>query len=207
MRGSPFDPRVVQLAEQLGHAQRLGQEGKNDEALAICTRLLAKADALGVVSAQALWTAGVVSDNQRNFPMAVDFCRRAVEADPLDPALRNSYSIVLRHVREALLDEAREVDDCEIPGLYGLLADVGSADEACHVRFAAHLVAATKTSEARALLMAVVKLHPNSPDGWTLLAQVAEPGDLERLRGSAPVGSKPRGPEGGFFTQPGPAQG
>ncbi|MGO8969009.1 MAG: tetratricopeptide repeat protein [Myxococcaceae bacterium] len=206
MRHSPFDPRVVQLAEQLGRAQRLGQEGKNDEALVTCTRVMAEAEALGVVSVAAMWTAGVVCDNQRNFPMAVDFCRRAVEADPADPSLRNSYSIVLRHIREALLDEDREVDDTEIRGLYDLLADAGDADEACHVRFAAHLVAAGKSSEARSFLTAVVRLHPASVDSWTLLAQVAEPGDLEQLRGCVPTKSQLRGPQGAFFQQAGTAQ-
>ncbi len=206
MHVSPHHPKVVQLAEQLGRAQRLGQEGKNEEALALCTRLLADADTWGVVSAELLWTAGVVCDQKGDFTMALDFTRRAVEADPLDPTLRNSYAIVIRHLREALLDEDRKVDDCEIPGLYGLLADVNGADEECRVRFGAYLVAVGKKGEARALLNAVVKLHPRSLDGWTLLAQVAEPGDLELLRGTAPTANELCGPQSGFFPQPGPAQ-
>ena len=207
MPPSAHHPKVVQLAEQLAQAQRLGQEKENDQALTICTRLLAEAEALGLLSAELLWTSGVVCDQLGNFPMAIDFCRRAVDADPLDPALRNSWSIVLRHVREALLDETRKVDDAEIPALYNLLADAGGSDEACHVKLAAHLVAAGKVGEARSFLTAVVTLFPASIDCWTLLAQVAEPGDLERLGGRLPTASQLRGPQGAFFPQPGPAQG
>ncbi|MGO9063621.1 MAG: hypothetical protein ACLQIH_02640 [Myxococcaceae bacterium] len=78
---SPSPEARSTLAGQLVRAQRLGQEGKNVEALAICGCVLSEAETLGVVSPEAMWTAGVVCDQQGNFQMAVDFCRRAVAAD------------------------------------------------------------------------------------------------------------------------------
>ena len=200
-------PKVVQLAEELGRAQRLGQENENDEAFAICSKVLSEAEALGVVSSELYWSVAVVADRQNNFPLAVDCCRRAMEADPLAPSVRNSWAIILRRVREALLDDGRKVDDAEVPKLYRLLADVGGADEACHVRYSAHLVATSKACEARALLTALLKLYPQSLDGWTLYAQVAEPGDLQRLKGSQPSTKLLSGPQRALFPQLGPAQG
>jgi hypothetical protein len=204
---SPRSPKVVQLAEELGRAQRLGQENQNDEAHAICLRLIPEAEALGLVSSELFWSAAAVADRLGDFPLAVELCGRAMEADPLAPSVRNSWGIILRRVREALLDESRKVDDFEVPKLYTLLADVGGADESCHVRFAAYLVAASKAGEARSLLTALLKLYPKSLDGWTLLAQVAEPGDLERLKGSQPSTKLLVGPQRALFPQLGPAQG
>ncbi len=204
---SPRSPQIVRLAEELGRAQRLGQENQNDEAFAICTRVLSEAEALGVVSAELLWSGSVAADRLGDFAMAVELCRRAMEADPLAPSVRNSWGIILRRTREALLDESRKVDDFEVPKLYTLLADVGGADESCHVRYAAYLVAASKAGEARSLLTALLKLHPQSLDGWTLLAQVAEPGDIERLKGSRPGTKFLGGLQRALFPQLGPAQG
>ncbi|MGO9832321.1 MAG: tetratricopeptide repeat protein [Myxococcaceae bacterium] len=207
MKPSPHHPPVVQLAEQLGHAQRLSKDDQNDEARELCLRLLAEAEGLGLVSAELLWTLAVVADRQGNFPMAVEFCDRAMQADPLDPSVRHSWSVIVNRLRKALLDDDLQVDDAEVPKLYELLAEVSGADEACRVRYGAYLVAVGNTAEARTHLSAVVQLHPRSLDAWTLYAQVAEPGDLERLRGSLPRMSQLRGPQGPYFPQSGPALG
>jgi Tfp pilus assembly protein PilF len=62
-----------------------------------------------------------------------------------------------------------------------LLASNGAGDEAVHARHARLLVASGNVAEARAILEAVLKLAPGSPEALAVLAEIAAATDDDDL--------------------------
>jgi tetratricopeptide (TPR) repeat protein len=168
-----FHPKVQGLCERLARAQQQSQDRPPAEVRDELLQILAEANALGLPGPDILWGLGCVSDHLSDFPAALAYCRRALEFDPLSPSYRRSWSIVIGRVREAVWDESRQVDDPELLTLCRLLASNGAADEAIHARQARLLVAAGNVAEARALLEALLRLAPGSPEALAVLAEIA----------------------------------
>ena len=65
---------------------------------------------------------------------------RALATDPLAQPFQNSFDIVSKHIRTALADESRPVDDPSTPRLYDILTGAGEADVMSHVAMALSLI-------------------------------------------------------------------
>ncbi len=118
----------------------------------------------------------------------------ALSTRPVEPVLQ---AVLVDHRpprAEAILDESRPLDDPEVLTLCRLLASNGAADEAVHARHARFLVAAGNLSEARAVLEAVLKLSPGSPEALAVLAEIAAATDDDDLAGRVRAAAMRSGP-------------
>jgi tetratricopeptide (TPR) repeat protein len=192
---NPFHPKIQGLCERFGRVQAQGQERAPGESRTELEQLLLEANALGLTAPDILWCLGCVCDQMRDFPAAISYCRKALGIDPLSPSYRRSWTIVVTRVREAILDESRLLDDPELLTLYRLLASNGAADEAVHARHARLLVAAGNVGEARAVVEAVLKLSPGSPEALAVLAEIAAATDDDDLAGRVRAAMKTAQPE------------
>jgi hypothetical protein len=170
---SPFDPRIERICERVARAQGEYQERAFAEAREELQGLLSEARSLGLAAPDILWGLGCCADSLHDFPSAISYCRMALEIDPLSPSYRRSWAIVVGRVRAAILSEDRPLDDSELLTLCRLLTSNGAADEAVHLRLAKVLLMIGDIEEAKALVLAVSRLSPNSCEALALLAHLA----------------------------------
>jgi tetratricopeptide (TPR) repeat protein len=180
---NPFHPKVQALCDRLTRVQQQSHERPPVESREDLQKILIEARNLGLTGPDILWGLAVVNDNIGDFSAALGYCRQALESDPLSVAYRQSWAIIVRRVREAILDESRPLGDPELPQLCRLLASSGASDEAVHARHARLLLAAGSVAEARAILEAVLKLSPGSAEPLALLAEIAAATDDDDLAG------------------------
>ncbi len=169
---NPFDPRIEKVCERIAKAQSRYGERAFGEARDELIELFDEAKSLGLAGGDIVWGLGCCADSLHDFPAAIAYCRKALEIDPLSPSYRRSWGIVAGRVREAILDEARPLDDAETLTLCRLLASNGAADVVVHLRYARVLLKTGNVAEAKAVAMAVSKLAPVS-EVWAVLAHIA----------------------------------
>ena len=180
---NPFNPKIVNLCESLARAQRQCQERPPAESREELEKILLEAGKLGLAAPDVLWALAVVNDNLGDLPAALGYCKKALQFDPLSVSYRQSWAIIVRRLTEAVLDESRPLDDPEPLALCRLLASHGAADEAVHTRHARLLLGAGNVAEARAVLEAVLKLSPGSPEALAVLAEIAAAANDDELAG------------------------
>jgi tetratricopeptide (TPR) repeat protein len=180
---NPFNPKILNLCERFERAQQRSQERAPAESRRELELLLVEANQLGLAAPDILWGLGCVSDHLRDFPAAIAYCRRALEFDAISPSYRRSWEIVVGRVRETILDGSRPLDDPEVGALCRLLVSHGAANDAVHARYARLLVAAGNLTEAQAILKAILKLSPASPEALAVLGQIAAATNDDDLAG------------------------
>jgi predicted Zn-dependent protease len=165
--------KLTSLAQEVGRAQHLISNGENAEARSVLQRVLAEARRSGQASSYVLWSLAVASDNLEDHENSTRYIQEAIALDPLSPQLRRSFDIIANNVRQALLSEKRSEEDPEIPALYELLVRMSEADLDSHLRMANYHAAVGDPEASHALLDALSKVFPASPQVWELLAKVA----------------------------------
>lgn len=167
------DPRLQQLSDDLLEAQQLSSRREYLEAKATFRRCFEEARKMGVNSGDTCWGIAVVSDFLGEFDDAVRYCRMALESDPLSPSYRNSWAVIGRRIRQALLDPARPDSDRTIAKLHALAVEVGVADDQAHLRMARHFLVVDRLDIGRPFLEGLVTLSPACIEAGVMLADVA----------------------------------
>ena len=164
-------PSRAQFLVAVRNCRRFIKEENFSEARDLGLDIIRRADAAGVPAIQAHWFVAVAADNLGDLIMAARHIVKAALGDPLALDVENSRAVVFTHVRERVA-EAPEGNP-EVPGLYEVLLEADEADVASHLAWARHLKANGAIDRSIELLDAVVALHPNSAEAWTLMETIA----------------------------------
>jgi hypothetical protein len=171
---TPLLPQLPAREALLADIRRMHEHAAANrwsEALAIAERLEAASAPLEVRSAHLAWAIAVLHDNLGNLVLALAFALKAVNLDPLAPAVDDSLGIIVDRVRKSLSTE--KWDEEVSPRLYATMAENGLADAACHVAWANHLYANGHHEEALAVAQSVVMLSPRCGAGWQVVEAAA----------------------------------
>src|SRR5512137_1061047 len=133
--------QMAKLSKEMRRAYDLAGDGNLAEAFRIYQGVEERLRALGHDSGFLLWHMAIANDNLGEMEKAFHYIGKALETDPLSQPFRNSFDIIVGHIRAALAAETRPVDDPSTPRLYDLLVSSGEADVPSHATMARWLVA------------------------------------------------------------------
>ena len=167
------DGRLLKLSGEMRRGYEASEAGNPAEALKIYQGVLEMAQAMGLESGFLLWNLAIAADTVGELEMAFEYINRALATDPLAQPFQNSFDIVSKHIRNALADESRPVDDPSTPRLYDILTGAGEADVMSHVAMARWCAAGGDLPRAAKLSDALVTLYPGEPASWRCKADVA----------------------------------
>src|SRR6266478_2255902 len=97
--------------------------------------------------------------------LACKYAQEALREDPLAPPFRNSFAIVAKNLRTAML-EAGQPD--WVPRFYDILVHAGEASDGVHVAMARWLHGRGHHEQPLKLVNAVTLLSPACGDAWSL---------------------------------------
>ncbi len=162
--------KVREMMKLITEGQKLGEQGRHEEARQRFLEVYGTCQRLGIRSPQILWFLAVSSDYVGDFERALCFIRDHVQLDPLSVAGTKSLEIISTRACEALAqDQLGE----EAPRIYDLLLALDAADIGAHAAMAKYHARVGNLQQALTVLEAVVVLAPAAVDAWWLLAEVA----------------------------------
>jgi tetratricopeptide (TPR) repeat protein len=192
---------VIELVERAdGHADRREMAEARDlllQARADCERA-------GVESGFLAWRLCVVFDLLKEHEVAFKYAQEALRQDPLAPPFRNSFNIVARTMRKAILEAQGQPD--WVPRFYDLLVHAGEASDAVHVAMGRWLHVQGQHERALKLVNAVTLLSPACGDAWSLRAVICRAlGDEQAAREADVEAAAVAEPQPAPFAVPGAA--
>jgi len=134
-------------------------------------QLLRQFDEFGLSSAAAWWGLAVAHDYLGEHDMALNSIQKSLALDPLAPGAQRSFDIIVRRVREHLIQ--LDAKDVAVPRLYALLQQSGELDVPSHLAMAHHYAETGRVEQAEKLFQALCLLAPASKDVWEARAQFA----------------------------------
>lgn len=184
---TPTRSAVLELAEACNRLQRLLDERELVAASALIAEVITTAKRLGVRSAFICFVNAIFADYSGDAVGAFNFIQEAIAMDAAAPPYRHSEAVIIRHLRGKLTAPDRDPADGETPRIWALLANIGEADDACHLALVRFHVAKGNDLEALRVVDAVTTLAPSNRDAWLLKASIATRLGDERLAGRARI--------------------
>ncbi len=164
---------AMDLAEACHRLQRLLDERELVAASALTAEVSMTAKRLGIRSAFICFVNAIYADYSGDAVAAFNFIQEAIAMDPAAPPYRHSEAVIIRGLRRRLTAPDRDAADRETPRIWALLANIGEADDACHLALAGFHVATSNDLEAMRIVDAVTTLAPGNRDAWLLKASIA----------------------------------
>lgn len=201
---------IDRLAERLLHEVKAAQ-GKLDEkdpagAETLLRKIIAEAAKGGIRSAHATWLLAIAHDYQGELEAAFEAITRAVALDPLEPAARNSWDVIVGRIAGALTADGRDTDDPSTPRLYRLLQRAGRIPLGAHLAMARYHEATGAAAEAARIVEATTLLHPAEPAAWRAKAALARRMGDEAAASEAEAMAAAAAPDEAPFGVPGLAE-
>lgn len=203
MKGSMVEKRKLEaILEAVERADGHAERQELVEAREILVQARTDCERAGIESGFLLWRLCVVFDLMKEHELAFKYAQEALRQDPLAPPFRNSFAIVAKKMRAAILDAEGAPD--WVPRFYDLLVHACEASDAVHVSMGRWLHAQGQHERALKLVNAVTLLSPGCADAWTLRGAICRSlGDEQAAREAEIEAAAVAGPAPPPFAVPG----